>query len=146
MTLIGLVFVIGGGWGISQGSLGLGIAAVLFFGACLLYGIINWWSIEAELRGVDLKAADGAFGIAIVGIAALLGLGCLAMFVVSLIGWSQFGFATTVRYPRILVLVASAAGVVLFLGGSIALVIRKGRPFGIKSADSEDTTDPDDEA
>ncbi len=150
MTVIGLVFVVAGGWGISQGSVGLGVAAVLFFGACLLFGILNWWSTEAELRGTDSEATTKAFVIALLGISVLLGLGCLAAFGLALIGWDQFSFATTVMFPRALVLVAGLVGGVFFIGGPIVLVLRNGRPFGTKdpggenaaNRGGEDTKDP----
>lgn len=138
LTLIGLVFVIGGAWGISQGSVGLGLTAVLFFGACLLAGVLNWWSISAELRGKDNEATAKVFVVAMMGISVLLGLGCLGAFVVALAGWNAFGFATTAKFPRAVVLVAGAVGTVLFIGGPIALLLRKGRPFGQKDPGDQD--------
>ena len=137
MTLIGLVFVVAGVWGITQGSVGMGVTAVLFFGACLLYGVLSWWSIHAERQGRTDDATTKAFVIALLGISVLLGLGCLGAFVLAVVGWDEFSFATTVMFPRAVVLVAGVAGAVLFIGGPIALVLRKGRAFGEKPDDQE---------
>lgn len=128
LTFISAAFVATGGWSLSNGVSALGLAAVVFFSAGVLFGIMLWYD-EVRSRRTEGSAGDDSrwATVSVVGIAvasALLGLGCLAVVVFGIIGWSELGTATTMLFPRVLVLVAAAVGTVFFLGGAVYLLVR----------------------
>ena len=144
MALIGLAFVAGPLVLISQGGAGaMGVLGIIFGMAVLLVGAMQWWSIRSEQRGANEERDSKIFVLTLLAASVLLGLASLGVLVLALVGWDQFAFSTTTLFPRPVAVVAGAAGAVLFIGGPVALLIRKGRPFGTKDHDGEDTDGKD---
>ena len=144
MALIGLAFVAVCLVPIGQGEAGaMGVLGIIFGMAVLLVGAMQWWSTRSEQHTANEERDSKIFVLTLLAASVLLGLASLGVFVLALIGWDQFAFSTTTRFPRPVAAAAGAAGAVLFIGGPIALLMRKGRPFGTKDHDGEDTDGKD---
>lgn len=145
MVLLGLAFVTVCLVLMSQGDAGAMVLLGLFFGlAVLLVGAVQWWSIRSGPNQENEERASKIFVLTLLAASVLLGLASLGVFVLALVAWDEFAVSTTTLFPRPVAVVAGAAGAVLFIGGPIALLIRKGRPFGTKEHDDDGSQDPDD--
>lgn len=138
MTVIGVGFIGTCLIAISQGGVGpLSIVGILFGLATLLVGIFQWRENRADQHADDERASK-QFMITLMGSSVLLGLVSLVMLLLTLTDWAQFNFATHAMFPRPVAVGAGVLGTVLFLGGPVALLLRKGRAFGQKEPDDDD--------
>ena len=145
LVLLGLSFVTVCVVLMSQGGAGAMVLLGLVFGlAVLLVGAVQWWSIGSERHQENDERASRIFVLTLLAASVLLGLASLGVLVLALVGWDQFAVSTTALFPRPVAVVAGAAGAALFIGGPIALLLRKGRPFGTTDHDDGGSQDPDD--
>lgn len=120
LTFISGLFVIAGPFVVASGDTLMGVTAVFFFGGCMLVGIVQW---RGGLAHRDGTAGDDRGPSMLMPAAALLmGVGCLAIFILALLSWETF--ATDSRLPREVLLAAGGVGTILFGGGSVLLFFR----------------------
>lgn len=129
LTLVSALFVAGGVWMLAEGEAGFGLITTLFFGACLIVGILLWVGERSDRRegGRSSRMAERMFAVLLPTAALLMGLGCLGLLIMAFFDWAWFSPTTTTRYPRAVVITASLAGTVLFGGGSVVLMIQARR-------------------
>lgn len=129
LVLISALFVAGGVWMLTMGELAFGLATTLFFSACLIVGVVMWVGERTNRRGDGRsgRTAERLFALLMPAAALLMGLGCLALLILTLMDpdWPDTG--TAARYSPALIIGASLVGTVLFGGGSVLLLIRARR-------------------
>lgn len=99
LTLVSAVFVAAGVWALSNGAVVLGVAATTFFSAGVLLGGM-WWYDDIRSRRTDTDGHTGSHRVQLVLVAiasALFGLGCLAVVVLVLVGWTEVSAATAMQ-------------------------------------------------
>lgn len=108
LTLGSAAFVAAGAFLWSIGSPGIGLVGIVFFGACMLAGIMQLTKSKPARAWLGVSAA------------LILGVGCGLLM---LHGLSD-GFQESARRPREVAIVVGGVGLVFFGGGGLLLLFR----------------------
>lgn len=119
LTVISGLFVLAGIFVMTVvGDAGTGLVAVVFFGACLLVGLVQIGSLS---RGGDGEVT-GPFGLLVMALASfVMGVGCLILLLLAVTDPGTI--ASPARSPLVAAIIG-AIGTVFFGGGSGLIAVK----------------------